>query len=255
MLPSRWMKVSRRRVPLVTFFLVGTILLLAPVIPMKDSSKTMIVLSPTSSEGTTTVSLQGNSSVEFKLLDISFQLPQSKSACQSQGQDEPCWSNAILSGNYYVNASSPLSSLYVSVNGVDNGGMEWNLVSPWFTHTYCSGGPGQNCTTIVSPNTNLLTTRNDSFSIDVPSGANGNPTFSAGENYSIVLVASFEDGSKATTSLSVMAVSASGMPANWYVLPLSLLVVSLAAVVLVVFLLRRRVASSSVSVTAPVKLT
>lgn len=247
MLPSIWMKVSRRRAALVTGFFVATILLLASVLPMKDTSKTVMILAPASSIGTTTVSLQGNSFVEFKLLDISFQLPQSKSACQSQGQDEPCWSNAILSGNYYANASSPLSSLYVSVNGVDNGGMEWNLVSPWFTHTYCSGGPGQNCTTIVSPNDNLVTTRNDSFSINVPSGANGNPTFSAGENYSIVLVASFEDGSKATTSLSVMAVNASGMPANWYILPLSLLVVSLAAVVLIVLLLRRRIAPSSES--------
>jgi len=67
----------------------------------------------------------------------------------------------------------------------------------------------------------------------------------------VKLVATFQDGSHATASASVIAVSVSGLPVDDYFLPLSLLIVSLGAVAIVVYLLRRRITSGPEPIPAP----
>jgi hypothetical protein len=115
----------------------------------------------------------------------------------------------VLYAAISVHATSPLSCVDTYVNGTMEGEDCWNLVSPGFPYSSCSGSGNQTtCTTGYLPNNNTQTTRAFTLSHQIIgfNGTNGGPNIREGQPYLTTLVALFEDGSATSVSTTVVAV-------------------------------------------------
>jgi hypothetical protein len=162
---------------------------------VSTSTSPLVTSSPTASSSTTAVL------TSFAFKNVTLQTPQTQPPCKGL----LCQSNSELSGIVFVDASSPLSCLDVSLNGTSVGSDCWNLTSPSFTMAQCDGsGNSTSCTTIVTQNTYTETNRTFALGYPIQSGGNS-PAVVAGRTYLIALVAQFENGSNVTASATVVA--------------------------------------------------
>ena len=155
-----------------------------------------------SSSGTTS----GLSST-LMVTNVSLQITHSYLCGANGGQCVPVPA-VIAYATVSVHGTSPLSCLDTYVNGTMEGKGCWNLTSPGFPSTECSGSGNQStCITTYRPNNNTLTTRTIPVNTQVVgfNGTNGGPIIHLGGTYLIAYIAHFQDGSRSSASATVVA--------------------------------------------------
>jgi len=144
--------------------------------------------------------------------NVSLQITHSYLCGMNGGQCTPIPA-VVAYATVFVHATSPLSCLDTYVNGTMEGEGCWNLISPGFPYTECSGnGNETTCITTYRPNNNTLTTRTfpDNTQIVGFNGTNGGPVIREGGTYLLTYIAHFEDGSSSSASVTVVATLSRG---------------------------------------------